>query len=64
MAIYKVDNEFVISSNRVWRPGVYDSEKTAKYAFRFTDKELSSFGNKPITFKDLKELKENINGNV
>lgn len=37
MAIHKVAEGFVISSGGVWLPGCYEDERTAKYAFRFTD---------------------------
>lgn len=33
--IRAVGDGFVISSGRAWLPGVYDSERAAKYAFRF-----------------------------
>lgn len=64
--IHKINNsEFVISSYGVWRPGVYDSKKTANYAFRFTDDELfilngevNSLGN-VIRYKDLQNLRKN-----
>ena len=58
MAVYKVENEFVISSNRVWKPGVFATKKAANYAFRFSDEQINSFGNKTITYQDLKELKD------
>ena len=61
MAIYKVDNEFVISSNKVWRPGVFNSKKAAHYARLFTDEQLSFFGVKTISFQDLEKVK---NGNI
>lgn len=31
---------YVISSAGTWLPGVYDSVKSARYAFRFTDEDL------------------------
>lgn len=40
MATHKVDDYYVISSHHVWRPGAYDSERTARYAFRFPDETL------------------------
>ena len=41
MAIHKTDyGDYVIASYRVWRPGVYDTERAAKYAFRFSDEVL------------------------
>ena len=42
MAIHKVDNHYVISSRQVWMPGAYESERAARYAFRFTDAELQA----------------------
>jgi hypothetical protein len=42
MAIKRADNEWVISACEVWRPGVYESERAARYAFRFTDGELTA----------------------
>lgn len=38
--IHSVEDGFVISSGGSWRTGVYEDERTAKYAFRFTDAEL------------------------
>jgi hypothetical protein len=38
--IHKVGNAYVISSNQVAIPGCYDSERAAKYAFRFSDEDL------------------------
>jgi hypothetical protein len=38
--IHKVDNAFVISSHQVAIPGCYDSERAAKYAFRFSNEDL------------------------
>ena len=64
--IYKLeDGTYVISSHQVWMPGVYDTERTANYAFKFSDEELHSLGKdenggwKLITFEDLQELKNN-----
>ena len=62
--IYKTENGYVISSGHVWIPGAYDSERAAKYAFRFPDKELQELQNKKnptlITFKDLQELRKTL----
>ncbi len=61
MAIYKTDSgDFAISANQCWRPGSYEDERTAKYAFRFSDadlKELQSSVNPggTITFKMLQD---------
>ena len=66
MAIHRVKNVFVISSHRVWMPGAYDTEKTARYAFQFKDEELNKMqriANKRnggfdgvITMDDLKKI--------
>lgn len=40
MAIYKTEDRYVISSNQVWLPGSYESERAAKYAFRFPNRIL------------------------
>jgi hypothetical protein len=51
MTVYRNDDgNFVISAYQCWRPGCYESERAAKYAFRFSDKEL-------------KELQESVNPN-
>lgn len=42
MAIHQVDDEWVISAYRVWRPGVYESDRAARYAQRFGDEELTA----------------------
>lgn len=59
--IHKVGNEFVISAYGSWRPGAYDSERAARYAFRFSDEALQSIqdGLKggSISFETLKSLK-------
>lgn len=34
------DGTYSISSRQVWLPGVYEDERTAKYAFRFGDEAL------------------------
>lgn len=58
-------SEFIISSGGVWLPGVYESVRAARYAFRFNDEILSSLQleknktTKVITFKDLKERRAN-----
>lgn len=38
--LYKVESGFVISSRGVWLPGCYEDERTARYAFRFSDETL------------------------
>jgi hypothetical protein len=35
------DGTFVISSRGCWLPGVYATERAGRYAFRFTDEQLS-----------------------
>lgn len=53
---------YVISAYGVWLPGVYDTERAARYAFRFGDGQLRRLqdsirpGN--ITFELLKNLRE------
>lgn len=65
--IRKVNNGFVISSHGVWLPGCYDSERAAKYAFRFPDEDLqrlqgkvnareSDVSRRMISFEMLQEL--------
>ena len=50
---------FVISSYDTWRPGAYESERAARYAFRFDDEVLKKLQDsvRPgvITYKMLKE---------
>ena len=62
MAIHKVDDGYVISAYRIWRPGLYDTERAANYAFRFKDEELAdlqaSIGIDAITFDMLKGYKK------
>jgi len=43
--ISKVDNGFVISSGGLWLPGCYDSERAAKYAFKFSEEDLQALQN-------------------
>ncbi len=41
VVIYQTDpDRFVISSGGMWLPGVYATERAARYAFQFTDVEL------------------------
>lgn len=62
--IHKVDGGYVISSHRIWLPGYYDSEQTARYAFKFPDKELRNLQESkilnPITMDDLRVLRKSI----
>ena len=64
--IYKVENEYVISSYQVWKPGVYSSKRAANYAFRFDDSYLLELHkkkqklNESITFEDLQELRKTL----
>ena len=62
--IYKNDdNTFCISSRKVWIPGIYADEKTAKYAFKFPNSELQNLQdeknktNSIISFSDLQILR-------
>lgn len=42
MAIYNLgDGTCVISSSRVWLPGVYENERAARFAFRLPNEELT-----------------------
>lgn len=61
--IYPVDGGFVISSGGRWLPGIYDTERTARWAFRFSDRQLQDLNdrishkdgeNRPITADDLR----------
>lgn len=36
------DGTYAISSRHVWRPGIYESERAARYAYRFSDEELQA----------------------
>lgn len=61
--IYKhKDGKYTASSNRCYIPGIYDDERTAKYAFRFSNEQLEVLQDEKnktdglITFKDLQEL--------
>lgn len=38
--IYKVECGYVISSGHRWLPGVFEDEKSARYAFQFPDEIL------------------------
>jgi hypothetical protein len=41
MAIHKTDNgTFVISSHHCWLPGIFEDERSARWAFRFPDEVL------------------------
>lgn len=63
------DGLYVISSHMVWRPGVYDSERAARYAFRFNDSDLQSLQQSVnpggvITFEMLKGLRSGRVGRI
>ncbi len=69
MAIHKsVDEDsgktiYCISSHRCWMPGCYDSERAAKYAFRFKDEDLRKLQDSVnpdgvITFEMLQALRK------
>lgn len=67
MAIHKVGESYVIASQGFgWLPGAYDTERTAKYAFRFPVSVLQKLQeeinhidnlNRLITYEDLKLTK-------
>ena len=47
MAIFKVkEGTYVIGSGGVWLPGIYESERAARYAFRFPDDQLRKLQDK------------------
>ncbi len=59
--------QYIISSNQTSIPGIYDSERAAKYAFRFQNVELKKlqdkvnshepdYDNRVITFEMLHDL--------
>jgi hypothetical protein len=61
------DGTFTISSRGAWLPGIYDSERSARYAFRFGDLELSRLSGRichkagerrAISMDDLRELRK------
>ena len=58
------ENEYCISSNQMWLPGVYDSKKAANYAFRFNYSDLKNLQDEKnkttrlITFEDLRKLRK------
>jgi hypothetical protein len=63
--IHKLESSpgYVISSRQVWLPGIYDSERAARYAFRFDDPTLAALNdrichikgeNRLITMDDLR----------
>lgn len=59
---HATDLEYQISSHDVWRPGVYDSERAARYAFRFDDGDLQALQDSVnpggiITFEMLRGLR-------
>lgn len=64
MAIHKVDGGFVISSGGMWLPGCYEDERTARFAFRCSNKQLVQLrdeaiarGNGVITWGDIVRLR-------
>lgn len=67
----KYSPTFAIASSGVWRPGCYDSERAARYAFRFPDEALRSLQDqvnerepdhekRVITFEMLQELYQDL----
>jgi hypothetical protein len=63
--IYETDQGFSISSHGCWLPGIYDSERTARYAFRFENavlqrlsEQICHIGNRLISMDDLRAAKE------
>ena len=64
--VRKVDNNFVISSGGTWLPGSYETERAAKYGFRFNTSDLQDLQDeknkttKVITFEDLQNLRKKL----
>ncbi len=63
MMIHKVEDGYCISSYQIWRPGCYESERAARYAFRFDDSELQALQDNLnpggiITFEMLQTLRQ------
>ena len=66
--IHHVNGHYVISAYEVWVPGSYESERAARYAFRFTNEELTAAQAEAnerhggpggvITFEQLREIKQ------
>lgn len=57
------EGTYGISSYHIWRPGAYDSKRTARYAFRFRDEELTALQKSInpggiITFEMLQKLRK------
>lgn len=63
--------QYQISSHEVWRPGIYDSERAARYAFRFHDEDLDALqkrvnaanadpDDRVITFEMLRDLRRKV----
>lgn len=63
--IREVEGEFVISSGGVWLPGCYESERAARYAFRFPNATLRRLQETVnpggvITFQMLQDERKNM----
>lgn len=65
------DLEYQISSHQVWRPGIYDSERAARYACQFYDEDLGALqeqvnaqhpdpADRVITFEMLRGLRRRV----
>lgn len=60
----KNENCYVISSHQVWMPGAYESERAAKYAFKFPDDILAQLRDEAnvsdhlITFEMLQQKRK------
>jgi hypothetical protein len=73
MSIYKTrQGMWVIGSGGTWLPGVYESERAARYAFRFPDERLRALRDEVnerepdcekriVTFAMLQELRKKDN---
>lgn len=69
MTVHKSGECFVISSCKVWRPGCYENERTANYAFRFSDGALTELQDNInpggiITFEMLRGLRNHLNRRI
>jgi hypothetical protein len=69
MAIFEVEDGYVISAQQVWSPGIFDSTRAAKYMFRFSPcdqhqmwKDWSALKNvipiPPIGFENMRKWKK------
>ncbi len=68
--IQKIDDScYVISSHHAWLPGAYESERAARYAFRFSHEQLQKLQDSVnpggiITLEMLKKLHPSYSGST